>query len=234
MRKVHSSQELEKVDISDSFKQARASKNLVGHHFGIPVRLSKNDRGIDWVKLGSGLEVPLDEIERYNEDTVDVVAWDEELNKNVWYKISINQLRQLCKDNMILDENINTDDLFGIEYNFKMVGLIDKYKKLFVKDLKNYEYNGIYIEDSDMQIEDNWTVTNLNRLLADGSFGEAYNKIDSSSSNIVRDTNIIEDKELESFKMPESESNNTVEQDEDTEQIDDLIVFDYSDLEGLD
>ena len=82
MRKVHSSQELEKVDISDSFKQARASKKLVGYHFGIPVRLSKNDRGIDWVKLGSGLEVPLDEIERYNEDTVEVVAWDEELNKN--------------------------------------------------------------------------------------------------------------------------------------------------------
>jgi len=37
--------------------------------------------------------VPLDEIERYNEDTVEVVAWDEELNKNVWYKISINKLR---------------------------------------------------------------------------------------------------------------------------------------------
>lgn len=234
MRKVHSSQELEKVDISDSFKQARASKKLVGYHFGIPIRLSKNDRGIDWVKLGSGLEVPLDEIERYNEDTVEVVAWDEELNKNVWYKISINQLRQLCKDNMVLDENINTEDLFGIEYNFKMVGLIDKYKKLFVKDLKNYEYHGIYIQDRDMQIEDNWTVTNLNRLLADGSFGEAYNKIDNSSSNIVRDTDIVEDEELESFKMPESKSNDTVEQDEDTEQIDDLIVFDYSDLEGLD
>lgn len=234
MRKVHSSQELEKVDISDSFKQARASKKLVGYHFGIPVRLSKNDRGIDWVKLGSGLEVPLDEIERYNEDTVEVVAWDEELNKNVWYKISINKLRQLCRDNMILDENINTEDLFGLEYNFKMVGLIDKYKKLFVKDLKNYEYHNIYIEDSDMQIEANWTVTNLNRLLADGSFGEAYNKIDNSSSNIVSDTDIIEDEELESFKMPESKSNDTVEQDADTEQIDDLIVFDYSDLEGLD
>lgn len=233
MRKVHSSQELEQVDISDSLKQAKASKKLVGYHFGIPVRLSKNDRGIDWVKLGSGLEVPLDEIERYNEDTVDVVAWDEELNKNV-YKISINQLRQLCKDNMILDENINTEDLFGLEYNFKMVGLIDRYKKLFVKDLKNYEYHGIYIDDCDMQVEANWTVSNLNKLLADGSFGEAYDKMNNSSSNEQRDTDIIEDEELESFKMPESESNNTVEQNEDTEQIDDLIVFDYSDLEGLD
>lgn len=230
MRKVHSSQELEKVDISDSFKQARASKKLVGYHFGIPVRLSKNDRGIDWVKLGSGLEVPLDEIERYNEDTVEVVAWDEELNKNVWYKISINKLRQLCKDNMVLDENINTEDLFGLEYNFKMVGLIDKYKKLFVKDLKNYEYHGIYIDNCDMQIEANWTVSNLNKLLADGSFGEAYDKMNNSSSNIVSDTDIIEDEELESFKMPESKSNDTVEQDE-IDQIDDLIKFDIEDLD---
>ena len=229
MRKVHSSQELEKVDISDSFKQARASKKLVGYHFGIPVRLSKNDRGIDWVKLGSGLEVPLDEIERYNEDTVEVVAWDEELNKNVWYKISINKLRQLCKDNMVLDENINTEDLFGLEYNFKMVGLIDKYKKLFVKDLKNYEYHGIYIDNCDMQIEANWTVSNLNKLLADGSFGEAYDKMNNSSSNIVSDTDIVEDDELESFKMPESNSNDTVEQDE-IDQIDDLIKFDIEDL----
>lgn len=228
MRKVHSSQELEQVDISDSLKQAKASKKLVGYHFGIPVRLSKNDRGIDWVKLGSGLEVPLDEIERYNEDTVDVVAWDEELNKNVWYKISINKLRQLCKDNMVLDENINTEDLFGLEYNFKMVGLIDKYKKLFVKDLKNYEYHGIYIDDCDMQVEANWTVSNLNKLLADGSFGEAYDKMNNSSSNEQRDTDIIEDEELESFKMPESESNNTVEQDEDTI---DLINFDFEDLD---
>lgn len=227
MRKVHSSQELEQVDISDSLKQAKASKKLVGYHFGIPVRLSKNDRGIDWVKLGSGLEVPLDEIERYNEDTVDVVAWDEELNKNVWYKISINKLRQLCKDNMVLDENINTEDLFGLEYNFKMVGLIDKYKKLFVKDLKNYEYHGIYIDDCDMQVEANWTVSNLNKLLADGSFGEAYDKMNNSSSNEQRDTDIVEDEELESFKMPESESNNTVEQDE----IDDLINFDFEDLD---
>ena len=230
MRKVHSSQELEKVDISDSFKQARASKKLVGYHFGIPVRLSKNDRGIDWVKLGSGLEVPLDEIERYNEDTVEVVAWDEELNKNVWYKISINKLRQLCKDNMVLDENINTEDLFGIEYNFKMVGLIDQYKKLFVKDLKNYEYHGIYIDNCDMQIEANWTVSNLNKLLADGSFGEAYDKMNNSSSNEQRDTDIIEDEELESFKMPESKSNDTVEQDE-IDQIDDLIKFDIEDLD---
>ena len=230
MRKVHSSQELEKVDISDSFKQARASKKLVGYHFGIPVRLSKNDRGIDWVKLGSGLEVPLDEIERYNEDTVEVVAWDEELNKNVRYKISINKLRQLCKDNMVLDENINTEDLFGLEYNFKMVGLIDKYKKLFVKDLKNYEYHGIYIDNCDMQIEANWTVSNLNKLLADGSFGEAYDKMNNSSSNIVSDTDIIEDEELESFKMPESKSNDTVEQDE-IDQIDDLIKFDIEDLD---
>ena len=230
MRKVHSSQELEKVDISDSFKQARASKKLVGYHFGIPVRLSKNDRGIDWVKLGSGLEVPRDEIERYNEDTVDVVAWDEELNKNVWYKISINKLRQLCKDNMVLDENINTEDLFGLEYNFKMVGLIDKYKKLFVKDLKNYEYHGIYIDNCDMQIEANWTVSNLNKLLADGSFGEAYDKMNNSSSNEQRDTDIIEDEELESFKMPESKSNDTVEQDE-IDQIDDLISFDIEDLD---
>lgn len=214
MRKVHSSQELEKVDISDSFKQAKASKKLVGYHFGIPVRLSKNDKGIDWVKLGSGLEVPLDEVEQHKGDTVEVVAWDEELNKNVWYKISINQLRQLCKDNMILDENINTEDVFGIEYNFKMVGLIDQYKKLFVKDLKNYEYHGIYIQDCDMQVENNWTITNLNRLLADGSFGEAYNKIDNSSSNIVRDTDIVEDEELDNFKIPESKSNDTVEQDE--------------------
>lgn len=227
MRKVHSSQELEQVDISDSLKQAKASKKLVGYHFGIPVRLSKNDRGIDWVKLGSGLEVPLDEIERYNEDTVEVVAWDEELNKNVWYKISINKLRQLCKDNMILDENINTEDLFGLEYNFKMVGLIDKYKKLFVKDLKNYEYHGIYIDDCDMQVEANWTVSNLNKLLADGSFGEAYDKMNNSSSNIVSDTDIIEDEELESFKMPESESNDTVEQDE----IADLINFDFEDFD---
>ena len=230
MRKVHRSQELEKVDISDSFKQARASKKLVGYHFGIPVRLSKNDRGIDWVKLGSGLEVPLDEIERYNEDTVEVVAWDEELNKNVWYKISINKLRQLCKDNMVLDENINTEDLFGLEYNFKMVGLIDQYKKLFVKDLKNYEYHGIYIDNCDMQIEANWTVSNLNKLLADGSFGEAYDKMNNSSSNIVSDTDIIEDEELESFKMPESKSNDTVEQDE-IDQIDDLISFDIEDLD---
>lgn len=230
MRKVHSSQELEKVDISDSFKQARASKKLVGYHFGIPVRLSKNDRGIDWVKLGSGLEVPLDEIERYNEDTVEVVAWDEELNKNVWYKISINKLRQLCKDNMVLDENINTEDLFGLEYNFKMVGLIDKYKKLFVKDLKNYEYHGIYIDNCDMQIEANWTVSNLNKLLADGSFGEAYDKMNNSSSNIVSDTDIVEDEELESFKMPESKSNDAVEQD-DIDQIDDLIKFDIEDLD---
>lgn len=230
MRKVHSSQELEKVDISDSFKQARASKKLVGYHFGIPVRLSKNDRGIDWVKLGSGLEVPLDEIERYNEDTVEVVAWDEELNKNVWYKISINKLRQLCKDNMILDENINTEDLFGLEYNFKMVGLIDKYKKLFVKDLKNYEYHGIYIDGCDMQVEANWTVSNLNKLLADGSFGEAYDKMNNSSSNIVSDTDIIEDEELESFKIPESKSNDTVEQDEDTIDFD-LINFDFEDLD---
>lgn len=230
MRKLHSSQELEKVDISDSFKQARASKKLVGYHFGIPVRLSKNDRGIDWVKLGSGLEVPLDEIERYNEDTVEVVAWDEELNKNVWYKISINKLRQLCKDNMILDENINTEDLFGLEYNFKMVGLIDKYKKLFVKDLKNYEYHGIYIDGCDMQVEANWTVSNLNKLLADGSFGEAYDKMNNSSSNIVSDTDIIEDEELESFKIPESKSNYTVEQDE-IDQIDDLINFDFEDFD---
>ena len=230
MRKVHSSQELEKVDISDSFKQARASKKLVGYHFGIPVRLSKNDRGIDWVKLGSGLEVPLDEIERYNEDTVEVVAWDEELNKNVWYKISINKLRQLCKDNMVLDENINTEDLFGLEYNFKMAGLIDKYKKLFVNDLKNYEYHGIYIDNCDMQIEANWTVSNLNKLLADGSFGEAYDKMNNSSSNIVSDTDIVEDEELESFKMPESKSNDTVEQDE-IDQIDDLIKFDIEDLD---
>ena len=230
MRKVHSSQELEKVDISDSFKQARASKKLVGYHFGIPVRLSKNDRGIDWVKLGSGLEVPLDEIERYNDDTVEVVAWDEELNKNVWYKISINKLRQLCKDNMVLDENINTEDLFGLEYNFKMVGLIDKYKKLFVKDLKNYEYHGIYIDNCDMQIEANWTVSNLNKLLADGSFGEAYDKMNNSSSNIVSDTDIVEDDELESFKMPESKSNDTVEQDE-IDQIDDLIKFDIEELD---
>ena len=230
MRKVHSSQELEKVDISDSFKQARASKKLVGYHFGIPVRLSKNDRGIDWVKLGSGLEVPLDEIERYNEDTVEVVAWDEELNKNVWYKISINKLRQLCKDNMVLDENINTEDLFGLEYNFKMVGLIDQYKKLFVKDLKNYEYHGIYIDNCDMQIEANWTVSNLNKLLADGSFGEAYDKMNNSSSNIVSDTDIVEDEELESFKMPESKSNDAVEQD-DIDQIDDLIKFDIEDLD---
>lgn len=230
MRKVHSSQELEKVDISDSFKQARASKKLVGYHFGIPVRLSKNDRGIDWVKLGSGLEVPLDEIERYNEDTVEVVAWDEELNKNVWYKISINKLRQLCKDNMVLDENINTEDLFGLEYNFKMVGLIDKYKKLFVKDLKNYEYHGIYIDNCDMQIEANWTVSNLNKLLADGSFGEAYDKMNNSSSNIVSDTDIVEDEELDSFKMPESKSNDTVEQNE-IDQIDDLIKFDIEDLD---
>ena len=230
MRKLHSSQELEQVDISDSLKQAKASKKLVGYHFGIPVRLSKNDRGIDWVKLGSGLEVPLDEIERYNEDTVEVVAWDEELNKNVWYKISINQLRQLCKDNMVLDENINTEDLFGLEYNFKMVGLIDKYKKLFVKDLKNYEYHGIYIDNCDMQIEANWTVSNLNKLLADGSFGEAYDKMNNSSSNIVSDTDIIEDEELESFKMPESKSNDTVEQDE-IDQIDDLISFDIEDLD---
>lgn len=230
MRKVHSSQELEKVDISDSLKQAKASKKLVGYHFGIPVRLSKNDRGIDWVKLGSGLEVPLDEIERYNEDTVEVVAWDEELNKNVWYKISINKLRQLCKDNMVLDENINTEDLFGLEYNFKMVSLIDRYKKLFVKDLKNYEYHGIYIDDCDMQVEANWTVSNLNKLLADGSFGEAYDKMNNSSSNIVSDTDIIEDEELESFKMPESESNNTVEQDEDTIDFD-LINFDFEDLD---
>lgn len=230
MRKVHSSQELEQVDISDSLKQAKASKKLVGYHFGIPVRLSKNDRGIDWVKLGSGLEVPLDEIERYNEDTVDVVAWDEELNKNVWYKISINKLRQLCKDNMVLDENINTEDLFGLEYNFKMVGLIDKYKKLFVKDLKNYEYHGIYIDDCDMQVEANWTVSNLNKLLADGSFGEAYDKMNNSSSNEQRDTDIIEDEELESFKMPESESNNTVEQDKDTIDFD-LINFDFEDLD---
>lgn len=230
MRKLHSSQELEQVDISDSLKQAKASKKLVGYHFGIPVRLSKNDRGIDWVKLGSGLEVPLDEIERYNEDTVDVVAWDEELNKNVWYKISINKLRQLCKDNMVLDENINTEDLFGLEYNFKMVGLIDKYKKLFVKDLKNYEYHGIYIDDCDMQVEANWTVSNLNKLLADGSFGEAYDKMNNSSSNEQRYTDIIEDEELESFKMPESESNNTVEQDEDTIDFD-LINFDFEDLD---
>ena len=230
MRKLHSSQELEQVDISDSLKQAKASKKLVGYHFGIPVRLSKNDRGIDWVKLSSGLEVPLDEIERYNEDTVEVVAWDEELNKNVWYKISINQLRQLCKDNMVLDENINTEDLFGLEYNFKMVGLIDKYKKLFVKDLKNYEYHGIYIDNCDMQIEANWTVSNLNKLLADGSFGEAYDKMNNSSSNIVSDTDIIEDEELESFKMPESKSNDTVEQDE-IDQIDDLISFDIEDLD---
>ena len=230
MRKVHSSQELEKVDISDSFKQARASKKLVGYHFGIPVRLSKNDRGIDWVKLGSGLEVPLDEIERYNEDTVEVVAWDEELNKNVWYKISINKLRQLCKDNMVLDENINTEDLFGLEYNFKMAGLIDKYKKLFVNDLKNYEYHGIYIDNCDMQVEANWTVSNLNKLLADGSFGEAYDKMNNSSSNIASDTDIIEDEELESFKMPESKSNDTVEQDE-IDQIDDLIKFDIEDLD---
>ena len=230
MRKVHSSQELEKVDISDSFKQARASKKLVGYHFGIPVRLSKNDRGIDWVKLGSGLEVPLDEIERYNEDTVEVVAWDEELNKNVWYKISINKLRQLCKDNMVLDENINTEDLFGLEYNFKMVGLIDKYKKLFVKDLKNYEYHGIYIDNCDMQIEANWTVSNLNKLLADGSFGEADDKMNNSSSNIVSDTDIVEDEELESFKMPESKSNDTVEQDQ-INQIDYLIKFDIEDLD---
>ena len=230
MRKVHSSQELEQVDISDSLKQAKASKKLVGYHFGIPVRLSKNDRGIDWVKLGSGLEVPLDEIERYNEDTVDVVAWDEELNKNVWYKISINKLRQLCKDNMVLDENINTEDLFGLEYNFKMVGLIDKYKKLFVKDLKNYEYHGIYIDDCDMQVEANWTVSNLNKLLADGSFGEAYDKMNNSSSNEQRDTDIVEDEELESFKIPESESNNTVEQDKDTIDFD-LINFDFEDLD---
>ena len=230
MRKLHSSQELEQVDISDSLKQAKSSKKLVGYHFGIPVRLSKNDRGIDWVKLGSGLEVPLDEIERYNEDTVEVVAWDEELNKNVWYKISINKLRQLCKDNMVLDENINTEDLFGLEYNFKMVGLIDKYKKLFVKDLKNYEYHGIYIDNCDMQIEANWTVSNLNRLLADGSFGEAYDKMNNSSSNIVSDTDIVEDEELESFKMPESKSNDAVEQD-DIDQIDDLIKFDIEDLD---
>ena len=230
MRKLHSSQELEQVDISDSLKQAKASKKLVGYHFGIPVRLSKNDRGIDWVKLGSGLEVPLDEIERYNEDTVEVVAWDEELNKNVWYKISINKLRQLCKDNMVLDENINTEDLFGLEYNFKMVGLIDKYKKLFVKDLKNYEYHGIYIDNCDMQIEANWTVSNLNKLLADGSFGEAYDKMNNSSSNIASDTDIIEDEELESFKMPESKGNDTVEQDE-IDQIDDLISFDIEDLD---
>lgn len=230
MRKLHSSQELEQVDISDSLKQAKASKKLVGYHFGIPVRLSKNDRGIDWVKLGSGLEVPLDEIERYNEDTVDVVAWDEELNKNVWYKISINKLRQLCKDNMVLDENINTEDLFGLEYNFKMVGLIDKYKKLFVKDLKNYEYHGIYIDNCDMQVEANWTVSNLNKLLADGSFGEAYDKMNNSSSNEQRDTDIIEDEEIESFKLPESDSNNTVEQDE-IAQIDDLIKFDFEDFD---
>lgn len=230
MRKLHSSQELEQVDISDSLKQAKASKKLVGYHFGIPVRLSKNDRGIDWVKLGSGLEVPLDEIERYNEDTVEVVAWDEELNKNVWYKISINKLRQMCKDNMVLDENINTEDLFGIEYHFKMVGLIDRYKKLFVKDLKNYEYHGIYIDDCDMQVEANWTVSNLNKLLADGSFGEAYDKMNNSSSNEQRDTDIIEDEELESFKMPENESNDTVEQDE-IAQIDDLINFDFEDLD---
>lgn len=230
MRKVHSSQELEQVDISDSLKQAKASKKLVGYHFGIPVRLSKNDRGIDWVKLGSGLEVPLDEIERYNEDTVEVVAWDEELNKNVWYKISINKLRQLCRDNMVLDENINTEDLFGLEYNFKMVGLIDKYKKLFVKDLKNYEYHGIYIDDCDMQVEANWTVSNLNKLLADGSFGEAYDKMNNSSSNIVSDTDIVEDEELESFKMPENESNDTVEQDE-IAQVDDLINFDFEDFD---
>ena len=230
MRKLHSSQELEQVDISDSLKQAKASKKLVGYHFGIPVRLSKNDRGIDWVKLGSGLDVPLDEIERYNEDTVEVVAWDEELNKNVWYKISINKLRQLCKDNMVLDENINTEDLFGLEYNFKMVGLIDKYKKLFVKDLKNYEYHGIYIDNCDMQIEANWTVSNLNKLLADGSFGEAYDKMNNSSSNIASDTDIIEDEELESFKMPESKGNDTVEQDE-IDQIDDLISFDIEDLD---
>lgn len=230
MRKLHSSQELEQVDISDSLKQAKASKKLVGYHFGIPVRLSKNDRGIDWVKLGSGLEVPLDEIERYNEDTVDVVAWDEELNKNIWYKISINKLRQLCKDNMVLDENINTEDLFGLEYNFKMVGLIDKYKKLFVKDLKNYEYHGIYIDDCDMQVEANWTISNLNKLLADGSFGEAYDKMNNSSSNIVSDTDIIEDEELESFKIPESKSNDTVEQDE-IDQIDDLINFDFEDFD---
>lgn len=230
MRKVHSSQELEQVDISDSLKQAKASKKLVGYHFGIPVRLSKNDRGIDWVKLGSGLEVPLDEIERYNEDTVDVVAWDEELNKNVWYKISINKLRQLCKDNMVLDENINTEDLFGLEYNFKMVGLIDKYKKLFVKDLKNYEYHGIYIDDCDMQVEANWTVSNLNKLLADGSFGEAYDKMNNSSSNEQRYTDIVEDEELESFKIPESESSNTVEQGEDTIDFD-LINFDFENLD---
>ena len=230
MRKVHSSQELEQVDISDSLKQAKASKKLVGYHFGIPVRLSRNDRGIDWVKLGSGLEVPLDEIERYNEDTVEVVAWDEELNKNVWYKISINKLRQLCKDNMILDENINTEDLFGLEYNFKMVGLIDRYKKLFVKDLKNYEYHGIYIDDCDMQVEANWTVSNLNKLLADGSFGEAYDKMNNSISNEQRDTDIIEDEELESFKIPENESNDTVEQDE-IAQIDDLINFDFEDFD---
>ena len=131
---------------------------------------------------------------------------------------------------MVLDENINTEDLFGLEYNFKMIGLIDKYKKLFVKDLKNYEYHGIYIDNCDMQIEANWTVSNLNKLLADGSFGEAYDKMNNSSSNIVSDTDIIEDEELESFKIPESKSNDTVEQDE-IDQIDDLIKFDIEDLD---
>jgi len=48
-------------------------------------------------------------------------------------------------------------------------------------------------------------------LLADGSFGEAYDKMNNSSSNIVSDTDIVEDEELESFKMPESKSNDTVE-----------------------